>query len=514
MLRRFGFGVFFVVTFGACGPQQLPPLGEVLVVVDTDAAVPGLVNRLRIDAFTSGGTWYASRDFDLDAPLQWPTSFGVYSPVAHEGGRVTLRLRAYGDGNVRDYRGERYQARPEGGAPSEIVPPASPPAGDTPRLFDADGSDITPATEPDPLLAIDLLVRLDVPADGVKSASVVLRGACFGTMANVSTGDTCVDTENVLVAAPSPPLLADLTLPTTSLEGQFGAPIPCHGDPRSGHTSPDGTPLYDEEVCVGGGTFIFGRYPDEYPERVAIVDPFLMDKYEVTVARFRDALGRGLSSTAMPSVNDGPIPATADWDSQGTLPFCTYSSAPMGREDFPVTCIDWQAARAFCQFDGGDLPSEVEWEWVAAAAGRASKTAFPWGGPDAELFPCDRGEFGRGFVSQWVTGPCLSIGLGPASVAAADHAGGDRSVGFGIVDLAYNALEWQKDSFDPFDSRCWMEQPLHASACNDPARTAHSLRGGSWETDAYAGTFDRRYEGRSGGFSTTEGFRCVREAEP
>jgi formylglycine-generating enzyme required for sulfatase activity len=467
-----------------------------------------------VDAFTPGGVWYDSRDFGLEEPAQWPASFGVYSPIAGQGGAVTLRLRAYADGNVRDYRGERYQARPQGGPPSEIVLLPPPPMGDAPRLLASDGNDITPATEPEPLLAIDAIVQLTIPSDVVKLASVVLRGACFGTMANLLAGETCVDAENVLVPAPSPALSTDLTVPTRSLEGQFGAPVPCLATPRPNGVASDGTPLYDEEVCIGGGTFVFGRYPDDYPERIVIVEPFLMDKYEVTVAAYRQALLDGLPSTNTPPVNDSPIPDTADWESQAGLPFCTYSTTPMGREDFPVSCLLWASAEAFCQFEGGDLPSEVQWEWVVAAAGRPNKTAFPWGGPDAESFPCSRGDFGRGYIASQVAGPCIAVGLGPASVVDADHAGGDRSVGFGVVDLGYNMMEWQKDEFDPLDSRCWMEQPLHATACNDPANLVHSVRGGSWSSEPFEGAFPGRTGAPSVASSTEAGFRCVRKAVP
>jgi formylglycine-generating enzyme required for sulfatase activity len=506
--------VLVLVGFGACGPKQLPPLGEVLVVVDTDAVVPALVSRLRVDAYTSSGVWYDSRDFGLEEPAQWPASFGVYSPTAGQGGAVTLRLRGYADGKIRDYRGERYQARPQGGPPSQIVETPSPPPGEAPRLIGSDGSDKTPATEPEPLLAIDALIQLTIPSDVVKLASVVLRGACFGTMANLLALETCVDTENVLVSVPSPALGTDLTLPTRSLEGHFGAPVACKATPRPNGVAPDGTPLYDEEVCVDGGTFVFGRYPNDFPERIAIVEPFLMDKYEVTVAAFRQALLHGLPSTDTPPENASPIPSTADYEAQAGLPFCTYSATPMGREDFPVSCLVWSAAQAFCQFEGGDLPSEVQWEWVVAAAGRTNKTVFPWGGPDEESFPCSHGDFGRGYVANETPGPCLAVGLGPAPVKGGDHPGGDRSVGFGLVDLGYNMMEWQKDEFQPLDSRCWMDQPLHATACSDPANVSHTVRGGSWHSEAFQAGYPGRSAAPSDASSTEAGFRCVRKAVP
>ena len=45
----------------------------------------------------------------------------------------------------------------------------------------------------------------------------------------------------------------------------------------------------------------------------------------------------------------------------------------------PLNCIHFDTARAFCRWAGGDLPTEVEWEYAATSAFRANKTIQPWG---------------------------------------------------------------------------------------------------------------------------------------
>lgn len=44
---------------------------------------------------------------------------------------------------------------------------------------------------------------------------------------------------------------------------------------------------------------------------------------------------------------------------------------------FPVNCVDWSQATAFCGAQGKRLPTEEEWEWAARGTTRSWK--FPWG---------------------------------------------------------------------------------------------------------------------------------------
>jgi formylglycine-generating enzyme required for sulfatase activity len=525
-----------LATAACLDARTLPPLGEALVIVDTDAAVPLLVSRLRIDAYTTTGTWYASDDFELEDPSQWPTSFGVYSPSPDEGKTVVLRLRGYADGNTRDYRGERYAPRASPMNPGEEAPlPPSPP-GDTPRLV-VGGVDVTPPSEPEPLLAIDRLLLVSVTPGLVESLRVTLAGACFGTMADLSTKETCIETENQLSSLVATTLDPDLTIPTKSLEGSFGQAT-CTATPRPSSVAPDGTPLYDDEVCVPGGAYVFGTetLPDAgtgtaVPERVAILPPFRMDRYEVTVARWRAALAQGFvppkTTPALPLVNDGPFPISPTPDDIEAIVFCTYSGKPLGRETFPVTCLDWDVARAFCQFEGGDLPTETQWEYAAEMAGRPAKTAFPWGGPDDGAPVCAQAVFGRGYDGFDQTadiGECTPMGFGPLAENAAVYSmgqvpsgvvgDGDVSVGLGIANLGANASEWVRDTAYSLGSNCWMSQPLTQPMCDDPTGVDRGLRGTGWDqSQQYTFSGYRFYAPREE-LSSTVGLRCVRSGTP
>src|SRR5450755_1204790 len=102
-----------VLAQGGClATATAPPLGEVLVVADTDLAVPRMVGRLRVDLYTTNGTWYGSRDLTLPHPSDWPASFAVQLADGQPATDVVLRLRAYAEAKVRDYLGERFSDRP------------------------------------------------------------------------------------------------------------------------------------------------------------------------------------------------------------------------------------------------------------------------------------------------------------------------------------------------------------------------------------------------------------------
>jgi formylglycine-generating enzyme required for sulfatase activity len=287
---------------------------------------------------------------------------------------------------------------------------------------------------------------------------------------------------------------------------------------RAASTAADGTPLYDDNVCVDGAMFVFGSKDafglgeaDGVPRRVAVVPPFRIDRYEVTVGRFRAAVARGLelppASQKALGYTDKPLATEATDATYSGM--CTFSKAPLGRESYPLNCVDWGLARAFCKFDGGDLPTEAQWEYVAANAGRPFQTRFPWGGDDRIVLRCERTVFGRGPFP--FNNDCNQDGkqFGVLPVGSRPGASGDVSARLGVVDLAGSLSEFMVDAFASLSSNCWASQPLVGPACEVEGASTHTARGGNWSTSRQSMYIAFRGPFPSVGVAAGVGFRCV-----
>jgi formylglycine-generating enzyme required for sulfatase activity len=388
--------------------------------------------------------------------------------------------------------------------------PATPamPTPALPRLV-IDGTDATPSTEPEPARSIDRLLEVTIPFGSTRRVRVRLAGECLGTAADLANDASCVDTAGLRVAFDPATLDArGEAKPGTWVAQQSS---PCAAGPRDG----DPTTL-DGQVCVPGGAFTLGTdeisgigMDDPAPRQVAVIAPFLIDRNEVTVARYRKALGDGYTPPSDADfdqvVNNGAL-ARSD-PARG----CTWNGDASGpaigvdREHHPLNCISWRNARALCQFFGGDLPTHAQWEYAAVAAGRVAQTRYPWGNDDPG---CDRTVFGNA-----AGGGCSSGEPGPKAVDAEPWADGDRTP-LGILGLGGNVSEWALDSFRPYRDACWWQHALREVGCSEPEPVERSIRGGSW-LDLPQGMLTALILGQAPEFpDSTMGLRCAYPAGP
>lgn len=97
-----------------------------------------------------------------------------------------------------------------------------------------------------------------------------------------------------------------------------------------------------DAVCVPGGLARLGAIGSEEhfelrPLRAARVRTLQMDRVEVTAARYRECVAAGRCAALPDDVAD----------------------------DAPAARVSWRAARDYCAFRGGRLPTEAEWQRAA-----------------------------------------------------------------------------------------------------------------------------------------------------
>jgi sulfatase modifying factor 1 len=223
----------------------------------------------------------------------------------------------------------------------------------------------------------------------------------------------------------------------------------------------------------------------------ATVSPFRLDKYEVTVGRFRTFVDAGMGTQLHPPTRgDGAhaqIPGSGwdpAWDTflttnpdtfsaalQCDAKFQTWTDRPGPNETRPINCVTWFEAMAFCAWDGGYLPTEAEWNF--AAAGGDEQRAYPWSTPPGALAPLDSAHASYS-DNVGCTGDgdpvCTLMDLTPVG---SKPAGDGR---WGQSDLAGNVYEWALD----------VSSKTYITPCTDCANlngvSPRTIRGGAFVT--------------------------------
>ncbi|HMY21415.1 MAG TPA: SUMF1/EgtB/PvdO family nonheme iron enzyme [Polyangium sp.] len=265
-------------------------------------------------------------------------------------------------------------------------------------------------------------------------------------------------------------------------------------------------PNGDDNRCqtelVKGGTFNRSNDP-MYP---ATVSDFYLDRFEITVGRFR-AFVEAYPIGSKPKAGDGvhpKIPGSgwdtgwplyADANALKTAIKCdnyTWTDVPAFNENLPMDCLTWYDVFAFCAWDGGRLPTEAEWNY--AAAGGNEQRKYPWG-PTLDLARAVYGCLGNGNPDCVFTDIRLVGSKSPQGDAKWGHA-----------DMAGNLDEHVFDSFpDPY--------PMPCNDCGVLADLTKAVgRGGSW----YSMDFANLETSNRGGFNKTVRFeflggRCARD---
>jgi len=210
-------------------------------------------------------------------------------------------------------------------------------------------------------------------------------------------------------------------------------------------------------VMVPAGESVMGSNDgrdNERPEHWVYLDSYAIGRFEVSnvqYARYVEATGQ-----------DAPR-------------YWVEGEYPGGQGDVAVVGVKWEQAQAYCQWTGGRLPTEAEWE---KACRGESASVYPWG----NAWDGTRANVGLG--GERVTGTFLSDLYPTLQVPPAAGAPGLRPVGsypqgaspIGVLDLAGNAAEWVADWYN-WDGY-WRMPAINP--VGDGPEWNRSVRGSSW----------------------------------
>jgi serine/threonine-protein kinase len=254
-------------------------------------------------------------------------------------------------------------------------------------------------------------------------------------------------------------------------------------EPRLGETlfrEKDGM----EQVYVPSGSFMMGSFngdSHEQPAHEVYLDGYWIDKFEVTNAQYEKCVDEGKCETPFKNA---------------TFTRASYFGTAI-YANYPVVYVSWAKAKAYCEWAGGRLPTEAEWE--KAARGNTDTRVYPWGGAldGGKANYCDRN--------------CESdkkdqnVNDGYADTAPIGYYPGGASP-FGVMDMAGNVWEWVADWYG---AEYYSRQTTWSNPTGPTSGEDRVIRGGSWINTAIIMRVSNRYSYSSDTTYSSIGFRCV-----
>lgn len=281
----------------------------------------------------------------------------------------------------------------------------------------------------------------------------------------------------------SAPVEATTGVPVTSNDSPgAGAESPTPISPPTEATDlPTAEPLPEivddkgaEMVLVTEGKFTMGSdkgQPDEQPVHDVYLDAFYIDKFEVTNQLFKACVDEGQCDP--PRQNYFFVQS----------PSKIYFGNPQ-YDNYPVVYVDWNMARAYCEWRGARLPTEAEWE---KAARGTEGNIYAWG----KDLDCQKANY------QNCVNYTSEVGSYRAGVSP-----------YGAYDMTGNVWEWVADWYsDNYYSKSSPQNP--PGPISGQSRV---LRGGAWPrfdiTTYHRSKFAPTYN------TFDIGFRCARDVVP
>jgi formylglycine-generating enzyme required for sulfatase activity len=207
----------------------------------------------------------------------------------------------------------------------------------------------------------------------------------------------------------------------------------------------------------------------ESPQHTVYLDAFWIDKTEVTNAQYCKCVAAGKCKASKYA-----------------------SDADFNGDAQPVVGVDWDDAKAYCEWAGARLPTEAEWE--KAARGTDGRT-YPWGNEwdGGKLNFCDKNCEYNWKDDKANDGYQYTALVGNYSEGASPY---------GALDMAGNVWEWTDSWYQAYPGSSYQGEGF--------GEKYRVLRGGSWLCYLGSVRCATRGWGGPGGWGTDVGFRCAR----
>lgn len=234
-------------------------------------------------------------------------------------------------------------------------------------------------------------------------------------------------------------------------------------------------------------------FEEEQPAHRIILDDFWFDRTEVTNSQFAAFLNeRGNQEEG------GETWLNVDGEDCRIENREGRFQPANGYEDHPVVEVTWYGAAAYCEWAGGRLPTEAEWEYAARGP---EGYEYPWG----DTFDGTRLNY-------------CDVNCGHSNLSDTDYDDGyaetapvgsypDGTSWCGTLDMAGNVWEWVADWYEPYTSG---EQVNPEGPSSGYFRV---VRGGSWNYDQRRARCTYRRRNHPYFSRPNLGFRCAEDSE-
>ena len=222
-------------------------------------------------------------------------------------------------------------------------------------------------------------------------------------------------------------------------------------------------PIANEWITIPEGPFVMGCadadtqcHDFEKPKHSVMLSEYRIQKYEVTNAQYKTCVDASV---------------------------CTALSGNETYDNFPVTNVNWYNATAYCEWIGGRLPTEAEWE-KAARGPSPREVIYPWGNETPAY--------------NVVVGGYVNVGSYSSGASY-----------YEVMDMAGNVMEWVNDWFSP---DYYSSSPnINPQGPSSGYLNYRVMKGGSWAWSSayYLRVSFRHSIGPSNGWDSGLGFRCA-----